>query len=135
MIELNRSSFYYEPKPVNQYDLKLMNRIDERYTDISSAYGYRFMHQQLLEDGYSIGYNKVNRLMNVMGIQAIFPKKRKLTSIKNYEHKVYSYLLCDLEIDRPYHVCSGDITYSVPRVSSESFAASDIPPINPVTVP
>jgi putative transposase len=111
MIGLNRSSLYYEPKPVSAYDLKLMNRIDEIYTDISSTYGYRFMHQQLLEDGYRVGVNKVNRLMNTMGIQAIFPKRRKLTSIKNHEHKIYPYLLRDLEIDRPNHVWSGDITY------------------------
>jgi putative transposase len=88
-----------------------MSRIDEIYTHISSTYGYRFMHQQLLEDGYRIGVNKVNRLMNVMGIQAIFPKKRKLTSIKNHEHRVYPYLLRDLEINRPNQVWSADITY------------------------
>jgi len=111
MLELNRSSFYYEPNSVSEYDLKLMNRIDEIYTDISSTYGYRFMHQQLLEDGYRVGVNKVNRLMNMMGIQAIFPKKRKLTSIKNHEHKIYTYLLRDLEIDKPNQVWSGDITY------------------------
>jgi putative transposase len=111
MIDLNRSSLYYEPKPVSDYDLKVMSRIDEIYTDISSTYGYRFMHQQLLEDGYRIGVNKVNRLMNVMGIQAIFPKKRKLTSIKNHEHRVYPYLLRDLEINRPNQVWSADITY------------------------
>lgn len=111
LIELNRSSHYYEPKPIREYDLKVMRRIDEIYTDISSTYGYRFMHQQLLEDGYRIGVNKVNRLMNVMGIQAIFPKKRKLTSIKNHEHKIYPYLLRNLVISKPNQVWSGDITY------------------------
>jgi len=111
LIGLNRSTLYYEPKSVSAYDLEIMNRIDEIYTDISSTYGYRFMHKQLLEEGYRIGVNKVNRLMNVMGIQAIFPKKRKLTSIKNHEHKVYPYLLRDLKIDRPNLVWSGDITY------------------------
>ena len=49
--------------------------------------------------------------MNMMGIQAIFPKKRKLTSIKNHEHKVYPYLLKDIEINKPNRVWSGDITY------------------------
>ena len=111
MMELNRSSLYYEPKPMKAYDLKIMNRIDEIYTDISSTYGYRFMHAQLVEDGYKIGINKVNKLMNMMGIQAIFPKKRKLTSIKNHEHKIYPYLLKDIEITKPNQVWSGDITY------------------------
>lgn len=96
LLNLNRSTLYYETKPVSEYDLKLMNHIDEIYTDISSTYGYRFMHQQLLEDGYHVGVNKVNRLMNTMGIQAIFPKRRKLTSIKNHEHKIYPYLLREL---------------------------------------
>ena len=111
MVGLNRSTLYYEPKPVSDYDLAIMGRIDEIYTDISSTYGYRFMQRQLLEDGFRVGVNKVNRLMNVMGIQAIFPKKRKLTSIKNHEHKIYPYLLRDLEIERPNRVWSGDITY------------------------
>lgn len=111
MIGLNRSTLYYEAKPIHQYDLKIMRRIDEIYTDISSTYGYRFMHRQLLEDGFHVGVNKVNRLMNTMGIQAIFPKKRKLTSIKNHEHKIYPYLLKELEITRPNQVWSGDITY------------------------
>ena len=64
---------------MDEYDLTIMRRIDQIYTDISSSYGYRNMHQQLWEDGYGIGINKVNKLMNTMGIQALFPKKRKLT--------------------------------------------------------
>jgi len=111
LIEFNRSTLYYEPKPMKPYDLKIMNRIDEIYTDISSTYGYRFMHAQLLEDGYKVGVNRVNKLMSLMGIQAIFPKKRKLTSIKNHEHKIYPYLLKDIEITKANQVWSGDITY------------------------
>jgi len=121
MIELNRSTLYYKPIPISNNDLKIMNRIDEIYTNISSTYGYRFMHQQLLEDGFSIGINRVNKFMNIMGIQAIFPKKRKLTSIKNDEHEIYPYLLKKYwtRIDRtkqitvpsPNEVWSGDITY------------------------
>lgn len=111
IIDLNRSTLYYKPKPISENDLRVMRRIDEIYTDISSTYGYRFMHKQLLEDGYSIGINKVNKLMNTMGIQAIFPKKKRQTSIKNSEHKIYPYLLRELEIDRANQVWSGDITY------------------------
>lgn len=111
LIDLNRSTLYYEAKPIDEYDLKVMKRLDEIYTDISSTYGYRFMHKQLLQDGFAIGVNKVNRLMNKMGLQAIFPRKRRLTSIKNQQHKIYPYLLRDIEIHKPNQVWSGDITY------------------------
>ena len=111
LMSLNRSSLYYKPKPTSKTDLRIMNRIDEIYTDISSTYGYRFMHQQLLEDGFQIGRNKVLRLMNRMGIQAIFPRKKKLTSIKNHAHKIYPYLLKGLNINHSNQVWSGDITY------------------------
>jgi putative transposase len=111
LIDLNRSTLYYEAKPINEYDVSVMKRLDEIYTDISSTYGYRFMHKQLLQDGFAIGVNKVNRLMNQMGLQAIFPRKRRLTSIKNQQHKIYPYLLRDIEIHKPNQVWSGDITY------------------------
>ncbi len=111
LLQMNRSTLYYEEKPISEYDLKLMKCIDRIYTNISSTYGYRYMHRQLLEDGYKVGVNKVNKLMNIMGIQAIFPKKKRHTSIKNYEHKVYPYLLSDIKINRPNQVWSGDITY------------------------
>lgn len=58
-----------------------------------------------------MGKNKVLKLMNLMGIQAIFPKKKKLTSIKDREHKIYPYALKDLEVYHPNHVWSGDIIY------------------------
>ena len=111
LIDLNRSTLYYEAKPIKKYDIEVMKRLDEIYTDISSTYGYRFMHQQLLQDGFTIGVNKVNRLMNQMGIQAIFPRKRRLASIKNQQHKIYPYLLRDMEITEANQVWSGDITY------------------------
>lgn len=111
LLHINRSTLYYHPKPTSEYDLKIMRRIDKIYTDISSTYGYRFMHKQLIEDGYNIGVNKVNKLMNLMGIQALFPKKKRHTSLKDKEHKVYPYLLRDLTINQPNQVWSGDITY------------------------
>ncbi len=111
LIDLNRSTLYYEAKPIDSYDVKVMRRIDEIYTNISSTYGYRFMHKQLLQEGFAIGVNKVNRLMNQMGLQAIFPRKRRITSIKNERHKIYPYLLREIEIDKPNQVWSGDITY------------------------
>ena len=111
LLEINRSTLYYEAKPIKDENIKIMNRIDEIYTEISSTYGYRFMHKQLLQEGYAIGVNKVNRLMNQMGIQAIFPKKRRLTSVKHQQHKIYPYLLKSIEIQKSNQVWCGDITY------------------------
>ncbi len=81
-------------------------------------YSYRFIHQQRLEDGHTIGKDRVLKYMQVMGIQAIYPRKRKLTSIKVQEHKIYPYLLAQYHNDKkqvkvygPDEVWSGDITY------------------------
>lgn len=111
LIELNRSTLYYEAKPIKEEDIKIMNRIDAIYTEISSTYGYRFMHKQLIQEGYAVGVNKVNRLMNQMGIQAIFPKKKRLSSVKHQQHKIYPYLLGNIDIQRANQVWCGDITY------------------------
>lgn len=111
LIELNRSTLYYEAKPIKDEDIKIMNRIDEIYTEISSTYGYRFMHKQLIQEGYAVGVNKVNRLMNQMGIQAIFPKKKRLSGVKYQQHKIYPYLLGNIDIQRANQVWCGDITY------------------------
>ena len=111
LIELNRSTLYYEAKPIKNEDIKIMNRIDAIYTEISSTYGYRFMHKQLIQEGYAVGVNKVNRLMNQMGIQAIFPKKKRLSGVKYKQHKIYPYLLGNIDIQRANQVWCGDITY------------------------
>jgi putative transposase len=111
MIELNRSTLYYEAKPIKDEDIKIMNRIDAIYTEISSTYGYRFMHKQLIQEGYAVGVNKVNRLMNQMGIQAIFPKKKRLSGVKHQQHKIYPYLLGNIDIQKANQVWCGDITY------------------------
>lgn len=110
IVGISRSSYYYEPIQYSEQDIKIINKIDEIYTD-RSFYGYRRIHMQLKEYGYNIGINRVLKYMNILGIQAIFPHKKRLTSIKNHEHKIYPYLLKDIEISRANQVWSGDITY------------------------
>ena len=73
------------------YARSLMHTIDEIATD-NSEYGYRYIYRQLIEDGYIIGKDRVLKYMQSMGIQAIYPTKKRLTSIKNPEHKIYEYL-------------------------------------------
>ncbi|MCP4491893.1 MAG: IS3 family transposase [Gammaproteobacteria bacterium] len=117
LLEINRSLFYYKPVPIKAYDLDLMREIDEIYTTVSSCYGYRFIHQELLERSYSVGVNKVLKLMRLMGIQAIYPQKKN-TSGANPEHKKYPYLLREFWNQKKQvisngsnHIWSGDITY------------------------
>jgi len=101
-------------------DKKILDAIDEIYTD-NSEYGYRMIHRQLLEDGYTIGKDRVLKYMGILGIQAIYPTKTKVTSRKNSAHKIYPYLLKEywttvgktkqVKVDSPNEIWSGDITY------------------------
>jgi putative transposase len=109
LLGLSRSSYYYEAAPVSDEDLDLMRRIDELYMDYP-FFGSRRMAEMIgrqLER--SINRKRMQRLMRIMDIQAIYPKPN--TSKPAPGHKVFPYLLRDLPIVRPNHVWSCDITY------------------------
>lgn len=108
LLNINRSSYYYQPNEVTQEDVCLMNEIHDIWQTYS-FYGYRRITKELKERGYQINRKKVQRLMKLIGIQAIFPKPR--TSIKNYTQSVYPYLLQDLSVTYPNQVWMVDITY------------------------
>ncbi len=120
LIGVGRSALYYRPRPLSAINIKILNKMDEIYTD-NSEYGYRMIHQELLEEGYSIGKDRVLKYMGVLGIQAIYPTKKRLTSIKHPEHKIYDYLLKpywtqkdrtkSVYVPTANEVWSGDITY------------------------
>jgi putative transposase len=108
MLNIERSSFYYRPKPVKAEDLELMRLIDEQYLK-TPTWGSRSMRNHLRRLGYKINRKRVQRLMRLMGLEAIYPKPR--TSRPHPEHKVYPYLLRNLNIERPNQVWAADITY------------------------
>ena len=86
----------------------LQKRIDEIYTECP-FYGSRQMVCQLRREGRRVGRKHVQRLMRIMGLQAICPGPN--TSKPHPEHKVYPYLLRNVPITRVDHVWSTDITY------------------------
>jgi putative transposase len=85
-----------------------MKLIDEQYLKTPS-WGSRSMRNHLRRLGYKINRKRVQRLMRVMGLEAIYPKPK--TSRPYPGHKVYPYLLRNLKIDHPNQVWAADITY------------------------
>lgn len=120
LLNISRSGIYYKPKVMSLCNLNILNRIDEIYTD-NPDYGYRYIHKQLLEDGFNIGKDKVLKYMGAIGIEAIYPHKKKVVSTKDSQHKIYKYLLepywtksgktKTIHVPNVNDVWSGDITY------------------------
>jgi len=110
LLNLNRSSLYYEPVQTSDLNLELMDKMDKHYLEHPFK-GARRMHVYLTKDlGYKVSLNRVERLYyRVMGLRAIFPGPH--TSKRNKAHKVYPYLLRNLEITRPNQVWATDISY------------------------
>ena len=109
LIELPRSSFYREScKGESEENLKLMRLIDEEYTR-HPFFGTRQIRNYLRRQGYKINRKRVQRLMRLMGIQSVAPKPN--TSKPSKEHKIYPYLLNDLDINHSNQVWCTDITY------------------------
>jgi putative transposase len=109
LVDLSRSSFYYEPVP--QFDavgLQILHRMDEIYTE-SPFYGHRPIRDELVSEGFLIGKDRVLKYMKILGLEAIYPKKK--TTISDKTHRIYPYLLRGVEIDRPNQVWAADITY------------------------
>ena len=108
LLGLNRSSLYYKPIGISQYNILLMNLLDEQYTK-TPFYGVEKMTIFLNEIGHHVNVKRVRRLLRKMGLMAIYPKKN--LSKANLEHKIYPYLLRDMPIKRCNQVWSTDITY------------------------
>jgi putative transposase len=108
LLKVARSTLYYRPVPVSADDLAVMRRMDELYL-ASPFYGSRRMAAVLRRESWLVNRKRVQRLMRVMGLEAIYQKPN--TSQGHPAHEVYPYLLRGLTIDRPNQVWCADITY------------------------
>ena len=108
LLGLSRSSLYYTPRGEDVHNECLMRRIDEQYTR-RPFYGVRRMTAWLRKQGEQVNPKRVRRLMRLMGLEAIYPKRR--LSLSNKEHRHYPYLLRGVTIDRADQVWGADITY------------------------
>lgn len=108
LIGLNRSSYYFRAKALSTKDYEIMKKMDEIFTE-HPYYGTRRMMHVLRGEGYDIGRKKIRSYYELLGIEAIYPKIN--LSKRNQAHKVYPYLLKDLDIYKANQVWSADITY------------------------
>ena len=108
LIGLNRSTYYKKASGETPLNLGLMRLIDQQYMK-TPFYGVRRMTIILKKQGHEINHKRIARLMQVMGIQAIFPRKNLSKPGKG--HRIYPYLLRGVKIKQPDHVWSTDITY------------------------
>ena len=108
LLNLNRSSVYYRPTGASDDDLRLMRRIDEMHLQ-RPFYGSRRIRDWLQDEGFPVNRKRVQRLMQLMGITALYPKAN--TSRPGKGHKIYPYLLRGLDINRANQVWATDICY------------------------
>lgn len=107
-LGLHRSAYYYQPVAADVEDLRLMRLLDEQYL-LTPQYGYRKMQLILVLAGHQVNHKRVRRLMQTIGIEAIYTKSN--TSKPGVGHHIYPYLLRGLVIDRVHQVWATDITY------------------------
>ena len=82
----------------------------EIYKRSDCIYGYRKITRELQYMGINVNGKKVLKLMKLLKIQGLYPKK-KFKHTKQLEHKIYPYLLDDIDINGSNHVWATDITY------------------------
>lgn len=107
LLDLPRSTLYShrasEPGKASEADLSTMQEIDAQYLK-TPFYGSRRMAREL-----GLNRKRVQRLMRLMGLEAIYPKPR--TSVASPEHKIFPYLLRNVTVERPDQAWAADITY------------------------
>jgi len=108
LLGVCRASWYYQPVGESEENLRLMRLMDEQYTRVP-FYGSRKMTAWLRIQGYEVNRKRVSRLMELMGIEAVYPKPNLSRAAEG--HKIYPYLLRGVAIERVNQVWSTDITY------------------------
>ena len=108
LLDISRSGLYYQSAGVSDEDLNLMKLIDRQYM-ATPFYGARKIAAWLKSERHSVNRKHVRRLMQLMGLRAIYRRPR--TSKPAPGNKIYPYLLNGMEITRPNQVWCADVTY------------------------
>jgi putative transposase len=106
LLDLSRSSVYYEPIGTRKSDLALMAAMDDIHM-IFPFYGIRRIRGELADRGFAVGRQHTSTLMRTMGMEALYPKRR--LSKPTPGHKVYPYLLRGMDITAAGEVWCADV--------------------------
>ena len=109
LLGINRSTAYYQPV-VDDTKQKIKEHLQKTHEEIST-YGALKAHQKLLEDGFSVSVNTVQKYRKELGLKAVLAVRSPNTSEPCKAHKVYKYHLRGMEINKANQVWSTDITY------------------------
>ena len=101
LLGVNRTGLYYQPLGESEENLHIMRLLDEQYTR-TPFYGSRKMTEGLWTKGFEVNRKRISRLMEVIGIEAVYPKPR--LSKPGEGHKISPYLLSGVEISRATQV-------------------------------
>ena len=108
LLGVNRSGLYYQPVGESEENLLLMRLLDEQYTR-TPFYGSRKMTEWLVTEGHEVNRKRVSRLMELLGLEAVYPKPQ--LSQPGADHRIYPYLLKGTTVERVNQVWGTDITY------------------------
>ncbi len=107
ILNIGRTAYYYRPE-ISKANLELMRQIDELFTEDPTR-GTRRICAALKRRGVHIGRSKIRRLMDRMGLSAIYCRVNLSKCAPG--HKKYPYLLRGVKVSRVNQVWSTDITY------------------------
>ena len=105
---VSRASLYYEPRPADARTLALQLVVDKLYMEFP-YYGTRRVMLHLRREGHAVGRDKARSLMAAVGWRTIHPGPRPTKPQPG--HRIYPYLLRDMDVIRPGEVWCADITY------------------------
>lgn len=110
LLDISRSTTYdnREGRAASAADLSLMKSIDQLFLK-DPTLGSRRMARQLRRDGFSVGRKRIQRLMRIMGLAPIYPRKK--ISQPGPDHRIYPYLLRNRKVQACDEVWCADITY------------------------
>ena len=125
IIKLARSTYYYHLKQLGQTDKDqdLKAEIQSIYREHKGNYGYRRIHLELRNRGYSVNHKKVQRLMKVLGLVARIRRKRKYSSYQGeIGKKAENLIQRQFEAAKPMEKCYTDVTeFAIPASTQKLY--------------